>query len=178
VNKHSTLIAIAENAAADFAGLSFVTRRPIDKKSVSKTRTNGVSIDCGDLTRGKKSFTFSVWLDQLVRCHGDHKGQEYFWYGTIASSSGALRDLVEVLPVKFKPAPISYRKGAANITSLDLKKVKKARKGTFRQFKDELPKSYLGKIIEEQYPQGCFLGRFERCASPSGASNRKLSKRI
>jgi hypothetical protein len=174
----SALVTIAIDASADFEGLSYVDRKQIDKLNISNVPTNGISINCGDLTRGKKSFTFSIWLDQLVKCHGDQKEQKYFWYGVFTSSESALKDLIEALPLRFKPAKILHRDGPGHFALEDLIKVKKAANGSFKQFRDELPKGFLGKIVEERYSEACLLGCFAKCDSLDDASKRHISKKI
>jgi hypothetical protein len=172
----AALLKVAERASIEFDGASGIRRFEIERASLCQQRTNGKSIDCGELARGKKSFTFSIWLDQVVRCPGDDKGQKYFWYGVIVSSKGALRDLTNALPAAFQPKPISYRDGPAYLVEKDLQKVKTSSGGTFRRFRDEMPTNYLGRILEERYPRVCFLGRFERCSALDDKNNEKLAR--
>lgn len=164
----------------DFDASPFVKKQVIALSSVTSEATNGISIECGLFNRGGKAFYFCIWLDQLVRCKGDTNKQEYFWYGVFAPSKGALKELVAMLPVQFKPSHVRGGNGKHYFTPSDLKSVPKPSpgRGKFKQFRNEFPKKLLRKVIEERYGHGSFLGCFVKRGSIDARSNAKLGKAV
>jgi hypothetical protein len=129
-----------------------------------RTHTNVHNFYCGQVTSGRRTYSFEIWLDKFVSFAEEKTdAPSHFWYG-INASAESLALIIEHLPNHLQPV--------AEFGQSDIK-----RRGGFNFMPDALPLRHAGKVTLEKVVGSNYLGVYEPSVRRSTAELQALGEK-